>query len=125
VVVNGIDHISRVAHQSTSLVAEDIDIVQQLALGGLGQLHRTQLLRNMASHFYHGCGVLLSMDGLQHRGHLLHLAGGYGRPHLTHLELNARLNGFIFRNVYEHQLTQDGVGIVMGKQVAIVAALHS
>jgi hypothetical protein len=32
IVVDGIDHISRVFHQSPSLAAEDIDIVQQLAL---------------------------------------------------------------------------------------------
>ncbi|MGB6688495.1 MAG: NACHT domain-containing protein [Terracidiphilus sp.] len=32
VVVDGIDHISRVAHQSTSLAAEDVDIVDQIAL---------------------------------------------------------------------------------------------
>jgi hypothetical protein len=32
IVVDGIDHISRVFHQSSSLAAEDIDIVQQLAL---------------------------------------------------------------------------------------------
>jgi hypothetical protein len=32
IVVDGIDHISRVFHQSPSLAAEDIDVVQQLAL---------------------------------------------------------------------------------------------
>jgi hypothetical protein len=32
IVVDGIDHISRVFHQSQSLAAEDIDVVQQLAL---------------------------------------------------------------------------------------------
>ncbi len=32
VVVDGIDHVSRVAHQSTSLAPEDVDVVQQLAL---------------------------------------------------------------------------------------------
>jgi hypothetical protein len=32
IIVDGIDHISRVFHQSPSLAAEDIDVVQQLAL---------------------------------------------------------------------------------------------